>query len=120
MTQRDDIDKYIYQKFHTKIEHLWARSPSDGICRRSDNRKWFVVLMTVKRSTMRVSGDSVTDVLNVKCAPQLMGALLMSPGYRPAYHMSKANWISIILDGTVNIDEIKSLVDLSYKLTAAK
>lgn len=120
MTQRDNIEKYIYSKYNAPTEHLWARSPSDGICRRSDNRKWFVVLMTVKRSTMRVSGDGVVDVLNVKCDPQLMGALLMSPGYRPAYHMSKANWISIILDGTVNIDEIKSLVDLSYKLTSGK
>ncbi len=120
MNQKDEIQKYIHKKYHTDFEHLWARYPNDGIFRRNDNRKWFALIMAVARGTMRLSGDGTVEVLNVKCDPQLMGALLASPGYRPAYHMSKANWISIILDGTVNIAEIKSLVDLSYKLTAGK
>lgn len=120
MTQRSQIENYIYKKYHAPVEHLWARSPTDGICRHTDNRKWFALFMSVARTTMRVSGDGVVDVLNIKCDPQLMGALLMSSGYRPAYHMSKANWISIILDGTVQTAEIQSLIDLSYKLTAGK
>ncbi len=120
MNQRSQIEQYISKKYHAPVEHLWVRSPTDGICRRGDNRKWFAVFMTVKCATMRIDGDGVVDVLNVKCDPQLMGALLASPGYRPAYHMSKASWISIILNDAVNIAEIKSLVDLSYKMTAGK
>lgn len=120
MSQREQIEQYISNKYHAPVEYLWARSPTDGICRRNDNRKWFAVFMSVKCITMHVDGDGTVDVLNVKCDAGLMGALLASPGYRPAYHMSKANWISIILDNTVNIAEIKSLVDLSYKITMGK
>ncbi len=120
MNQREQIEQYILKKYNSHIEHLWARSPTDGICRHVDNRKWFAVFMTVKCETMRIDGDGTVDVLNVKCDATLMGALLASPGYRPAYHMSKANWISIILNDTINIAEIKSLVDLSFKITAGK
>lgn len=120
MSQRTQIEQYISKKYHAPVEHLWTRSPSDGICRRPDNRKWFAVFMTVKCETMRVDGDGTVDVMNVKSDAGLMGALRAGSGYRPAYHMSKANWISIILNNTVNIAEIKNLVDLSYKMTAGK
>jgi len=120
MNQKDAVEKYINKKYHTQIEHLWAKYPTYGVFRHDDNRKWFALVMAVARKTMRVSGDGDVDVLNVKCDPQLMGALLASPGYRQAYHMSKVSWISIILDGTVNIAEIKNLIDLSFKLTAGK
>lgn len=120
MNQKEEIQKYIHKKYRADFEHLWAKYPNDGIFRHNDNRKWFALIMAVARKTMRTPGDGTVDVLNVKCDPQLMGALLASSGYRPAYHMSKANWISIILDGTVKIAEIKNLVDLSYKLTAGK
>lgn len=120
MTQRNEIEKHITKRYRAKAEHLWARFPNDAVFRHDDNRKWFAIIMNVSRDKIRIPGNGAVDVLNVKCDPQLMGALLGSPGYRPAYHMSKANWISIILDGTVNIAEIKNLIGLSYKLTAGK
>ena len=34
--------------------------------------------------------------------------------------MSKANWITVALDGSVPDEKLKMLLDLSYELTAAK
>ena len=59
-------------------------------------------------------------MLVVKCDPNLIGSLLTTPGFLPGYHMSKSTWITILLDGTVPVDEIRTLLDLSYDLTKTK
>ncbi len=41
-------------------------------------------------------------------------------GVFPAYHMSKTHWISVLLDGSVDKDKIKWLLDLSFELTGKR
>jgi predicted DNA-binding protein (MmcQ/YjbR family) len=60
------------------------------------------------------------DILNLKCGPVLLGSLLGKEGYLPAYHMSKGNWVSIRLDGTVPEEDIFWLLGISYDLTRPK
>ena len=67
-----------------------------------------------------LSDERMTDVVNVKCDPALVGSLRNKAGYFPAYHMNKENWISILLDGSVPMDEIQELVALSYHFTLPK
>ena len=45
-------------------------------------------------------GEDSVRVLVVKCDPILLGSLLGTKGFLPAYHMSKANWVSICMDDT--------------------
>ncbi|MCD8384403.1 MAG: MmcQ/YjbR family DNA-binding protein [Clostridiales bacterium] len=42
------------------------------------------------------------------------------PAVVPAYHMNKQHWISIILDGSMEEDDILRLIQDSYALTAPK
>lgn len=42
------------------------------------------------------------------------------PSVVPAYHMNKTHWISILLDGTMEDEDIQRLVQDSYELTAKK
>ena len=37
----------------------------------------------------------------------------------PGYHMNKSSWISVKLDGTLNVQEICSLIDESYQLVCS-
>lgn len=67
---------------------------------------------------MGLSDERMTDVVNIKCDPALVGSLRNRTGYFPAYHMNKENWISILLDGSVSRDEIQKLITLSYELTS--
>ena len=39
------------------------------------------------------------------------------PGMFPAYHMNKAHWLTIALDGSAEEGKIKFLLDMSYELT---
>ncbi|MBF1207631.1 MAG: MmcQ/YjbR family DNA-binding protein, partial [Fusobacterium periodonticum] len=36
--------------------------------------------------------------------------------YFPAYHMNKKHWCTICLDGTVELEKIYRLIDISYEL----
>ena len=38
----------------------------------------------------------------------------------PAYHLNKTYWNSIILDGTIPVEDIKRMIDESYDLTRGK
>ena len=38
----------------------------------------------------------------------------------PAYHMNKRHWISIILDGSMEDNDVQMLIEESYGLTAGK
>lgn len=56
--------------------------------------------------------------VNVKCNPNL--TYIWRSAYEsvvPAYHMNKQHWNSIILDGSVPVDEIKNMILDSYELT---
>lgn len=100
-----------------------ARLPVEGldaVLRHKDNNKWYGLIMEVGRDKLGMTGDGEVDVLNVKCEPILIGSLRMQEGFFPAYHMNKDSWISILLEGPVADEEIKNLLDLSYKMTVQK
>lgn len=117
---RTDIFKFVSQKYGTTPEYLWARTPNFAVLRHPDNNKWYAIIMDLPRKTMKLDGDGTVDVMNVKCDTVLMGMLLGGPGYRPAYHMNKSNWISIILDDSIGRDEIFNLIQQSYILAGTR
>ena len=47
----------------------------------------------------------------------LIDSFREQPGIFPGWHMNKAHWLSVALDGTVEDEKIKFLVDMSYELT---
>ena len=77
--------------------------------------------MDLKRKNLGLDGDEIVDVLNVKISdPLLADLLIQQPGYFRGYHISRGNWISILLDGTVPFDDICKWLDESYMATASK
>ena len=76
--------------------------------------------MVIPRRTLGLDGDGTIDVVNLKCDPVLIGSLRLEKGFFPAYHMSKEKWITVALDGTVDDERLKALVDMSFDLTAVK
>jgi predicted DNA-binding protein (MmcQ/YjbR family) len=73
--------------------------------------------MDIPRSRLGLRGESTIDIVNLKCDPVLTGSLRMEKGIFPAYHMNKDKWISVALDGSVDDEQIKMLLDMSYELT---
>ena len=96
------------------------RTPSYGVFRHADNHKWYGVVMDVPQSKLGFPGDDIVDVLDIKLGDLfLMDLLLKHEGFFPGLHVNRSGWISVILDGTVDCDEICELIDRSYMATAS-
>ena len=54
------------------------------------------------------------EILNLKLDEQVEKYIIKKEIY-PSYHLSKKNWISIILDNTLTDKEIIKLVEISYE-----
>ena len=119
-TPREEVYKYIGDKYSAEPEYLWQRYPNYAIFRHSDNNKWFALIMNVGRDKLGLTGDEKTDIINVKLNdPLLADMLTQEDGFFRGYHISRGNWISILLDGTVPLKRIFSLIDASFSATAS-
>lgn len=76
--------------------------------------------MNLPMSKFGLSEDKTVDVVNLKCDPIMTGSLHKENGIYPAYHMNKSYWISVLLDGTVDDEKLKYLLDISFDLTNSK
>ncbi len=118
--QRERITQYMQDTYGTEAEHLWADSPDSAVFRHPASRKWYAIIMRVLPDRLDLQGEQALDVMNVKCSTIMIGSLLSTKGFLPAYHMNKNHWISIVLDGSVSDDQITPLLELSYDSVAPK
>lgn len=114
------IKQYIVEQYNSDEEHPWLKFPEYTVFRHKNNKKWFALIMDIPKCKIGLPGNEKTDILNVKCDPIMISSLLNKKGFFPAYHMSKSSWITIILDGSADDEEIKWLINMSYELTVSK
>lgn len=90
------------------------------VFRHQHNKKWFAIVMTVKKSKLGIQTYNETvSIVNLKCAQEIIDSILDEYGIFPAYHMSKRHWISVLLDGSVKAQTIRFLTSVRYELTRA-
>ncbi len=111
---------FVKEEYNTEPDYPFENSPDIAILRRKDNQKWYGAIMHLPLSKFGLESNETIDVINLKCDPLMSGSLRLQEGIHPAYHMNKNNWISVFLDGSVDIEQIKFLIDMSYSLTATK
>jgi len=117
---RQELTDYIFDAFSVEADYPFPRDDVSCVFRHTDNRKWFGIMMKIPYRTLGMNQDGETDIVNIKCDPVLMGSLREKPGFRPAYHMNKDKWITILLDGSAGREEITALVDMSFRMTETK
>ena len=119
-SQRERITQYMQDTYGTEAEYLWADSPGNAIFRHPASKKWYAALMRVLPEKLGLAGEDALDVMDIRCSTIMIGSLLSTKGFLPAYHMNKNHWISIILDNSVSDDQITPLLELSYDSVAPK
>ena len=119
--QANRLTEAILADFQVSPDFPWkGDSPyqSYGAFRHTSNRKWFALIMNVKRDVLDKDGNSgQVDIINVKIHPEEADSLQAIPGIYPAYHMNHRLWISIVLDDTLPDEKIMNLIRTSYQLT---
>lgn len=117
---RDFLNKYIKELYGVVAEFPWVSQPSFAVYRHKNNNKWFAVIMQLTKNKIGLEDNGFVNVVNLKCEPQLIGSLILEDGIHKGYHMNKNYWITVRLDGSVDEDKIKWLLDMSFDLTATK
>ena len=115
---RKGLEQLIFDTYSIEPDYPWMDTPESAVFRHAANRKWFALVTTVPKSKLGLPGQQPVDIVNLKCDPILIGSLRAEPGFYPAYHMNKENWIT--LDGSAPEDKLRLVLDMSYTATAPK
>ena len=107
MKERKQIIKYCLG-FKNVYEDYPFRDTNWCVIRHRENEKVFAWIF---------DKDGYVWV-NVKCDPEWRDVWRQAfDSVKPAYHLNKKHWNSIILDGTVPKEEICRMIGESYDLT---
>ena len=112
--QSNKICQIICNKYKVLPEFLWAKFPNYGVFRNKESKKWFGIIMNIDKSKILKNTLGEIEILNIKLGEQVNEYLKVS-GIYESYHMSKKNWVSIILDNTLDDDFILNLINISFK-----
>ena len=116
---RDDLDELIFRSYEVSPEYPW-QDCNYSVYRHKENSKWFAVCMTIPAKRLGISKDSLIDIVNLKCRPDMLDWLWDQANVHPAYHMNKSHWISVVLDKNTDMELFEGLLDVSFELTLKK
>ena len=111
-----EIIEYIKNKYGDEVEYLWEKFPDNAVARRKDNRKWYLAILTIKKSKLGFKNDEKIEVVDMRANPNELPELIKNENIFAGYHMNKKHWITIVLDGSVQLEEIFRRIDESYVL----
>ncbi len=117
---REKVLKWALDTYGAQPQYLWARYPDYAVLRHESNKKWYAIIMTVKKSALGLDSEQEVDIIDVKCDTLQIDFLAQQQGFFHGYHMNKNHWLTILLDGSVPIETVCGLIEQSYEMTAPK
>ena len=117
MVNRQELEALIYDTNGVQADYPFERYPGVAVFRHTLGLKWFAAIMTVPKSKLGIDGEGNIDIVNLKCADEIIFSMQQENGIYPAYHMNKSHWLSVSLDGSVPDDTVAWLLGISYDLT---
>lgn len=118
--QSKEVIEYIRSKYNGELEFLWEKFPSNAVWRNSENKKWYGFLSVISKSKLGIDSDELVDTLNLRYKRGIINDIVDNKIVFPGYHMNKNNWITIILNESMDIHDIFELIDNSYELSLKK
>ena len=88
---REQLDKLILKTYGICADYPFEQDFTTGVFRHSDTGKWFAISMCIRARKLALDSEAMLDVVNLKCAPEVIESLVGSEtGIFPAYHMKKS------------------------------
>lgn len=116
---RQEFEKLVCDVYNVKADYPFEEDFETGVFRHSSG-KWFGIAMRISEKKLGHAGESVIDVVNFKCAPEVIESIAgVEPGIYRAYHMNKTHWLTVAL-AECEMDTLRWLLDISYDLTRPK
>lgn len=109
--QTNGITQYIKEKYNREPIFLWESAPNYGVFKKQE--KWFGIIMNIEKNKIIGKDNKEIEIMNLKLDEETK-EYIKQKGIYEAYHMSKKNWVTIILDDTLEDKYIRELIDKSY------
>lgn len=114
--QTKRLIEYVRGKYGCELEFLWEKFDDNAVWRRGDTNKWFAAVLTVSRRKLGLDSDEATEIIDLRLPPEEMASLVDGKRYFGGWHMNKKHWYTIVLDGSVEFEELCHRIDVSYSL----
>ena len=121
--QTNRISEAFFDLFGAKPEFMWEKFPRYGVYRNADTRKWFAIIMNL--SAAKVTPDAEErgllgeiEVVNFNLGDRV--AEFVQKGAFPSYHMSKKNWVTVVLNGSLPDDLVLEMAGISFERSKNK
>lgn len=118
--QTYEVIDYIKSKYNDDVEYLWEKFPDNAVARRKDNSKWYLAILTVSKDKFNFKSKEKVEALDLRADVDELPELIQQENIYQGYHMNKKHWISIILDNSIDSEEIYKMIDESYILAGKK
>lgn len=115
-----EIIAYAREHYGDELEFLWQQFPEDAILRRKDTEKWYLLIFRVPGGKLGLPTDVKVEAIDLRIPPECADAIVADSRLLPGYHMNKKSWFTIVLDGSVPMDEILAWLRRSYELAGGK
>ena len=63
---KDELIIYAREQYGTEPEYLWESAPNTFVLRHRGNRKWYAVVMDVRRDRLGLPGEEIVYIMDVK------------------------------------------------------
>ena len=118
---RKGFESLVLEKYGIKGDYPFEDDFETAVFRHNMNKKWFAIAMNISRSRLGLVGNDIISVVNFKCKPEIIESIVgVEQGIYKAYHMNKAHWLTVALDGSCDSDTIEWLLEISFDLTNSK
>ncbi len=114
--QAKEITDYVKHKYGDELEFLWEKFSDNAIIRRSDNKKWYLLLLTVSKNKIGLNGEEKIEIIDLRGTPETIENIVDNKNYFKGYHMNKKHWYTICVDSGIATKEILNRIDESYNL----
>lgn len=108
------VIEYIRNEYGAEAEFLWEKFPNNAIFREKKTQKWYAALLTVEKRKLGIDEDGTIEVIDLRESPENIALLVDEKRYFSGYHMNKKHWYTLLLDGSVFIEEIYRRIDASF------
>ena len=116
--QANRINALISERYDVSPEFMWEKFPHFGVYRNASSRKWFAIVMNIRKAKVVPGAEGDAEVMNLKLDDR--AADYLGEGVYPSYHMNHKSWVSVLLDDTLSDARIAEMIEISYQSSVKK
>ena len=108
--------EFIRERYGDALEFLWEKFPDNAVWRRKDNQKWYGAILKVPGRKIGLETDKIEEIIDLRMNPVEADSILSRKDHYPGWHMNKRNWYTLMLDGRISDEALKTKIMESYVL----